>query len=79
MHIQGPVSEGDKLVYNGAGQINGATLTMPSLTKPVVVRNADIHFAQNAASLDNLDASLGFHHFAWQTKREELRSAGLAV
>ena len=58
VHIQGPVSEGDKLVYNGAGQINGATLTMPSLTKPVVVRNADIHFAQNAASLDNLDASL---------------------
>jgi uncharacterized protein involved in outer membrane biogenesis len=58
VHIQGPVSQEDKLVYNGAGQINGATLTMPSLTKPVVVRNADIHFAQNAASLDNLDASL---------------------
>ena len=59
VHVQGPVSEADKLIYNGTGQINGATLSTPSLTKPVVVRNADIHFAQNAASLDNLDASLG--------------------
>lgn len=59
MHVQGPVSEADKLVYNGVGQINGATLSTPSLTKALVIRNADIHFAQNAASLDNLDASLG--------------------
>jgi AsmA protein len=59
VHVQGPVSETDKLTYNGTGQISSATLSTPSFTKPVVVRNADIHFAQNAASLDNLDASLG--------------------
>ncbi len=58
VHAQGPVSEADKLVYTGAGQISGATLNTPTLTKPIVIRNADIHFAQNAASLDNLDASL---------------------
>ena len=58
VHVQGPVSEADKLVYTGAGQINGATFTSPSLTKPVIVRNADIRFAQNAASLENIDASL---------------------
>ena len=58
VRVQGPVSEADKLVYNGSGQITGATISTPALTKPVVIRNADIHFAQNAASLDNLDASL---------------------
>ena len=58
VRVQGPVAEADKLVYNGAGQIRGVTLNASSLTKPVIIRNADIHFAQNAASLDNLDASL---------------------
>jgi len=57
VQVQGPVSEADKLVYNGTGQISGATLNTPALTRPVVVKNADIHFAQNAASLNNLDAS----------------------
>jgi AsmA protein len=58
VHVQGPMSEADKLVYNGAGEITGATLSTPSLTKPVVIRKADIHFAQNAVSFNNLDASL---------------------
>jgi AsmA protein len=58
VHVQGPVSEPDKLVYSGAGKISGATLSTPTLTKPVAIRNGDIHFAQNAASLDNLDASV---------------------
>ena len=58
MRVQGPVAEADKLVYSGGGKISGASLTTPSLSKPVVIRNADINFAQNAASLDNLDASL---------------------
>ena len=58
IRVQGPIAEADKLVYSGAGKISGASLTTPSLTKPVIIRNADINFAQNAASLDNLDASL---------------------
>lgn len=58
VHVQGPVAEADKLVYNGSGQISGATISTPALTKPVVIRNAGIHFAQSAASLENLDASL---------------------
>ena len=59
VRVQGPVSEADKLVYNGSGQITGTTnLAHAALTKPVVIRNAGIHFAQNAVSLDNLDASL---------------------
>ena len=59
VHVQGPVSEPGKLVYSGAGKISGATLGAASLTKPIAIRNADIHFAQNATSLDNLDASVG--------------------
>jgi uncharacterized protein involved in outer membrane biogenesis len=58
VHAQGPVAEPDKLVYSGVGKINSATLSTPYLTRPVVIRNADIHFAQNAASLNNLEASL---------------------
>ena len=74
VHVQGPVSEPDKLNYNGAGKISDATLSTPSLSKPVVLRNADIRFAQNAVSLDNLDASI-----ASSTLRGKLSATNFAA
>src|SRR5260370_29074129 len=44
---------------NGTGKIQNATLNLPSLTKPVTVRNADIRFSQNSAMLQNLSAAVG--------------------
>jgi len=58
-HVQGPVKQPDRMVYSGTGSLQNATITTPSLTKPLIVRTANLHFAQNSAVLDNLQASLG--------------------
>src|SRR4029077_16853639 len=36
-----------------------ATLRMPSLTRPLQIRNSDIRFSQNSASLQNIALTLG--------------------
>jgi AsmA protein len=77
VHVQGPVAEADKLVYSGSGKISGATLSTPSLTKPLAIRNADIRFAQNAASLDNLDASLASTNVRGQLKAKNFAAPNL--
>ncbi|HKR29877.1 MAG TPA: AsmA family protein [Terriglobales bacterium] len=57
--VQGPMKQPDKMVYSGNGALQNASLNMPNFTKPVLIKNADLKFAQNAATLDNLQASLG--------------------
>jgi hypothetical protein len=47
------------MVYSGNGALQNASLNMPNFTKPLLIKNADLKFAQNAATLDNLQASLG--------------------
>jgi len=58
-HVQGPVRQPDRMVYSGTGSLQNATINTPSLTKPLLVRAANLHFAQNSAVLDNMQASLG--------------------
>ncbi|HYZ85410.1 MAG TPA: AsmA-like C-terminal region-containing protein, partial [Bryobacteraceae bacterium] len=77
VHVQGPVAEADKLVYSGSGKISGATLSTPTLTKPFAIRNADIHFAQNAASLDNLDASIASTNLRGQLSAKNFAAPNL--
>ncbi len=57
-HVQGPTSQPSKLVYSGTGSVSGATLTTPSLTKPVSISSANLRFSQNSAAVDNLAASV---------------------
>lgn len=57
--VQGPVKQPDKMVYNGTGSVQNATINTPQLTKPLLIHTANLHFAQNSAVLDNLQASLG--------------------
>ncbi|MBV8829157.1 MAG: AsmA family protein [Acidobacteriaceae bacterium] len=59
VHVQGPVSDTAKLTYAGTGNISGATLSTPELTKPVNLTSANIRFAQNSAAIDNLKGSVG--------------------
>lgn len=59
VHAQGPTKDPSALNFNGSGKIQNATLKMPSLTKPLQIRNSDLKFSQNSASIDNLAASLG--------------------
>ncbi len=59
VHARGPVKNMSALVFNGTGKIQNASLKPPSLTQPVHVRNADLGFSQNSATLRNLAASVG--------------------
>jgi AsmA protein len=56
---QGPIKNLSALNFTGAGKISNATLKMPSLTKPLQIRNSDIRFSQNSASLQNIALTLG--------------------
>ncbi|HWY68897.1 MAG TPA: AsmA family protein [Terriglobales bacterium] len=58
-HVQGPIKQTDRLVYSGTGSLQNATINMPTLTKPLLVKTANLRFAQNSAVLENMQASLG--------------------
>ena len=58
-HVQGPLSQASKLAFSGTGNIAGATITTPSLTKPVSVSSANLRFSQNRVAIENLAASVG--------------------
>ena len=45
--------------FSGSGALQNASLKMPSLTKPINVRSANMQFTQNSVNLTNLSASLG--------------------
>jgi uncharacterized protein involved in outer membrane biogenesis len=55
----GPTKNMSALNFDGTGKISNATLKMPSLTKPVQIKNSDIRFSQNSASLQNIGITLG--------------------
>ena len=56
---QGPTKNMSALNFDGTGKISNATLKMPSLTKPLQIKNSDIRFNQNSASLQNIALTLG--------------------
>ena len=59
VRAQGPTKDPSAMNFNGSGKIQNATLKMPSLTKPVQIRNSDIRFSQNSAVLENVAAAIG--------------------
>jgi uncharacterized protein involved in outer membrane biogenesis len=56
---QGSTKNLSALNFQGTGKISNATLKMPSLTKPLQIKNSDIRFSQNSASLQNIAVTLG--------------------
>lgn len=59
VHATGPLKNSSAMNFSGTGQVQNASLRMPSLTKPLGVRNANLRFTQNSVVLENLVASLG--------------------
>jgi AsmA protein len=59
VRAQGPTKNMSALNFDGSGKITNATLNLPSLSKPVQLKNSDLRFNQNSASLQNLALSLG--------------------
>ena len=59
VHATGPIKNTEAMKFSGTGALQNASLTMPSLTKPLNVRNANLQFTQNSMNISNLAASLG--------------------
>src|SRR5947209_7184611 len=59
VQAQGPTKNPSALNFNGSGKLQNASLKVPSLTKPVQIRNSDLRFSQNSVILQNVAASLG--------------------
>ena len=59
VHATGPVKNTDAMKFTGSGALQNASLKLPSLTKPLVVHNANLQFTQNSMNMTNLSASLG--------------------
>ncbi|HEX3094319.1 MAG TPA: AsmA-like C-terminal region-containing protein, partial [Candidatus Angelobacter sp.] len=59
VHAQGPTKNMAELNFSGTGKISNANLKLPSLTKPLQVRNSDIQFSKNSIVLQNISAGLG--------------------
>ena len=59
VRAQGPTKNMSALNFDGTGKITNATLKMPALTRPLQVRNSDIRFSKNSASLENVSLTLG--------------------
>ncbi|MFL6417311.1 MAG: AsmA family protein [Bryobacteraceae bacterium] len=59
MRAQGRTANLSNLSISGNGSMANATLSTPSLTKPVTVNSASLQFAQNSASITSLSAAVG--------------------
>ncbi|HEV7552868.1 MAG TPA: AsmA-like C-terminal region-containing protein, partial [Candidatus Angelobacter sp.] len=59
VHGQGPIKNMSALDLSGTGKISNANLKLPSLTKPLQVRNSDIQFSKNSIGLQNVNAGIG--------------------
>ena len=59
VHAQGGLKNPGGLSLAGDGTLMNASLTLPSLHKPVQVKNANLKFSQNSATVENLQATVG--------------------
>src|SRR5215467_6958117 len=59
VRAQGPTKDPSAMNFSGSGKVQNASLKMPSLTKPVLIKNSDLNFSQNSATLQNVAITLG--------------------
>lgn len=59
LNANGALKNASAMALSGSGSLQNASLQLPSLGTPVVVRNADLKFTQNSAVLQNLVGAIG--------------------
>ncbi len=59
IHVKGPVSKSSELAYSGNANISKASLTSPSLNKPLSITSANVQFSQNSVAITGLNAAVG--------------------
>ena len=62
VRVTGPTKNPAAMQYAGSGNLRNASVTLPSLTKPVQVNNADIQFSKNSVILNNAAFGIGSTH-----------------
>ena len=55
----GPLKQTNKLNFTGGGALRNASFNMPSMTKTLQVKNAELRFTANSAVLENIELALG--------------------
>src|SRR5581483_4847196 len=53
VHVQGPLSNLSAVNFSGSASLSNASLTAPTLPKPLVVPAASAQFAQNSVTINN--------------------------
>jgi uncharacterized protein involved in outer membrane biogenesis len=59
LHASGPIKNPAAMKFRGSGALQEVSLKLPSLTKPIDVRGANLQFSQNSLNLTNLSVSVG--------------------
>ena len=59
IHVKGPVSKSSELAYSGNANIAKASLSSPSLNKPLSITSANVQFSQNSVAITGLNAEIG--------------------
>jgi len=59
VHVQGPVSNFSALNVSGTATLSNASLTAPTMPKPLVIPAATAQFSQNSVAINNFSASAG--------------------
>ncbi|HWZ44092.1 MAG TPA: AsmA family protein [Candidatus Saccharimonadales bacterium] len=58
-HAQGPLKNLDALNLSGHGKLQNASLTLPSLTKPLKIANSEFTLSQNSLAIEKVRAGIG--------------------
>src|SRR5207248_179334 len=58
----GPIKQTDRMTFSGNGKLANASIKPADFKQPLQVQNADLNFSSNAATVNNLKASLGSTH-----------------
>ena len=59
LRVQGPTKNPEAMTYSGDGTLQNDTLNVPTLTKPIHIKYANLRFSQNIVMLDRAEFALG--------------------
>ncbi len=59
LHVTGPLKKLEAIQLNGSGNLQDASVKLPSLAQPVYVKSASLKFSGNSATLDGAQISVG--------------------
>jgi uncharacterized protein involved in outer membrane biogenesis len=62
VHATGPIKQTERMTFAGTGKLVNASIKPADFSQPLQVKNADLNFSSNAATVNNLQASLGSTH-----------------